>query len=77
MITDKTVTFLENNKEARWHWVCQWVLKYNTKHVVFEKIIDELDFLKIKNFSTKDNVKNMRQAQIGKAQIAKDTSVNS
>ena len=45
--------------------------------MVFEKIIDELDFLKIKNFSTKDNVKNMRQAQIGKAQIAQDTSVNS
>lgn len=32
-----------------------------------------MDFLK--NFSTKDNVKKMRrQAQIGKAQIAKDTS---
>ena len=43
--------------------------------MALEKIIDELDFLKIKNFSTKDNVKKMRrQAQIGKEQIAKDTS---
>ena len=43
--------------------------------MVPEKIIDELDFLKIKNFSTKDNVKKMRRhAQIRKEQIEKGTS---